>query len=629
MPKKDEEKKKDPYALKNIFTDMEMELVQSFHRNLVKHRIDEHDAGFSWEMWQVSMLRNIEQYRKENQQIIGNYRPSVKEAVDEVLNYRYEQGMKNVDKQTKQKEQTQEPKTGQIDMDHGSFSFPEDGRNVGELGQTPPKETQFFDMNKKKLNALIASTTKDMEDVCNAVYRKMDDVYRQTIYKSVIQLNSGAISLEKAIDKATEDFLTKGIDSVVYKNGRHVNIATYAEMALRTASQRATFLGEGTKRDEYGNHLVVISTHLNCCKLCFPWQGQILIDDVFSHPSEEYMVKRKGKYKLLSVAIKAGLLHPNCRHTLATWFEGISRTPKIYDKEEAKKSYEAEQKQRALENAIRKAKREQAGAVDKENKDKATSRVRTLQKQLREHVKAHPELKRNQRREKKEPFIIEELMNDGLKIQKFKSTSNELKMNPNNHSENIVDEYFSLMDINTTDKAIIDYIKKDISMMPLSDLELLRQHKVSIETSNTNSKYRYILGKNRIYITSSENKGSGSFAHEFAHYASRCTELYKQDEFLDVIGEAMKGATLYKKTINKKLYMYVKSKKFVRDYQGRTYLTPEEFEKQGGVIRSRDLKEYVSVGYQTYITNPQLLYEKDQMLYDYFEKVGLVNERKK
>lgn len=400
MTKKDEEKRKDPYALKDIFTDMEMELVQSFHRNLIKHRMDETDTGFSWEMWQIAMLRNIKQYRKENQQIIGKYRPAVKEAVDEVLNYKYEQGMNNVDKTAKQQEQVQEPETGQIDMDHGSFSFPEDGRNVGELGQTPPKETQFFGMNKKKLNALIASTTKDMDDVCNAVYRKMDDVYRQTIYKSVIQLNSGAISLDKAIDKATEDFLAKGIDSVVYKNGRHVNIATYAEMALRTASQRATFLGEGTKRDEYGNHLVVISTHLNCCKLCFPWQGQILIDDVFSHPSEEYMVKYKGKYKLLSVAIKAGLLHPNCRHTLATWFDGVSRLPKIYDEEEAKKSYQAEQKQRSLENAIRKAKREQAGAVDKENEDKAASRVRTLQKQLREHLKANPELKRNQHREK-------------------------------------------------------------------------------------------------------------------------------------------------------------------------------------------------------------------------------------
>lgn len=402
MKKRDEEKEKDPYALKDIFVDMEMDLVLSFKRNLIKHHTDEINKGFSWEMWQVAMLRNIEEYRKENQQIIGKYRPAVKAAVDDVLNYKYEEGQRNVEKQTRRtkQNQTQEPETGQIDMDHGSFSLPENDRNTGKVGNTPPKETQFFGMNKKKLNALISSTQKDMEDVSQAVYRKMDDVYRQTIYKAVIQLNSGAISLNKAIDKATEEFLGKGIDSVVYKNGRHVNIATYAEMALRTASQRATFLGEGTKRDEYGNHLIVVSTHPNCCKLCYPWQGQILIDDVFSHPSEEYIVKYRRKYKLLSVAMKAGLLHPNCRHTLATWFEGISRLPKIYDEEEANKEYQAEQKQRTLENAIRKAKRQKAGATDKENKDKATKKVLALQKQLRQHLKAHPELKRNPYREK-------------------------------------------------------------------------------------------------------------------------------------------------------------------------------------------------------------------------------------
>lgn len=405
MKKRDEEK--DSYALKDIFVDMEMDLVLSFKRNLTKHHTDEINKGFSWEMWQVAMLRNIEEYRKENQKIIGKYRPAVKAVVDDVLNYKYEEGQRNVEKQAKRtkQNQSQEPETGQIDMDHGSFSLPENERNTGKVGNTPPKETQFFGMNKKKLNALISSTQKDMEDVCQAVYRKMNDVYRQTIYKAVIQLNSGSISLNKAIDKATEEFLGKGIDSVVYKNGRHVNIATYAEMALRTASQRATFLGEGTKRDEYGNYLIVVSTHPNCCKLCYPWQGQILIDDVFSHPNDDYIVEYKGKYKLLSVAMKAGLLHPQCRHTLATWFEGISRLPKIYDEEEANKEYHAEQKQRALENAIRKAKRQKAGSTDQENKDKATKKVLALQKQLREHLKAHPELKRNLYREKMEPII--------------------------------------------------------------------------------------------------------------------------------------------------------------------------------------------------------------------------------
>lgn len=404
MTKKDEDKKRDdPYALKDIFVEMEMDLVRSFHRNLVKHRLEEQEAGFSWEMWQVAILRNIEQYRKENKQIINGYRPAVKAAVEKVLNYRYEQGRKNVEKMAQAAKI--EPSAGQIDLDKDSFSFPQNERNTALPGQTPPQETQFFGVNGKKLKVLINSVTSDMEDASNAIYRKMDDVYRQTIFKAEMQLSTGAISLYQAIDKATEEFLAKGLDCIVYKGGRHVNVATYAEMALRTAYQRAGFLGEGAKRDEYGNHLIVVSTHPNCCNLCFPWQGQILIDDVFSHPSQEYMEQYKSKYKLLSSAIKAGLMHPNCRHTLATWFEGVSRLPKIYDEDEAKKNYEAEQKQRALENAIRKAKRQKAGATDEDNKKDAAAKLRALRSELKKHLEKNPQLKRNPYREKTEPAV--------------------------------------------------------------------------------------------------------------------------------------------------------------------------------------------------------------------------------
>ncbi|MEG0499749.1 MAG: M3 family metallopeptidase, partial [Rikenellaceae bacterium] len=45
-----------------------------------------------------------------------------------------------------------------------------------------------------------------------------------------------------------------------YKDGKRVNIATYAEMALRTASQRATFMGEGALRKRLGIVTVFISS---------------------------------------------------------------------------------------------------------------------------------------------------------------------------------------------------------------------------------------------------------------------------------------------------------------------------------------------------------------------------------
>lgn len=388
----DEEKKRDdPYALKDIFTEMEMELVQSLQRNLSKHKLDEINAGFSWEMWQKAMIRNIQRYRNEIKHIIDGYRPAVQDAISETLQGTY-------DKAAEQAQKTMEQ--AQIKLDAGSFSFPEDGKNTGRVGETPPEETQFFDINRKKMDALIKSTTNDFEDANHAIYRKMDDVYRQTIFKAEFQLSSGAISLDAAIDKATESFLAKGIDCIVYKNGNHVNIATYAEMALRTASQRAKFLADGSKRDEFGRHLVFVSAHFNSCRLCLPWQGKVLIDDVFSHPSNDYKAKYKGQYKLLSQAIKAGLMHPNCRHTIANYFEGITKLPEVPDDDTALQNYEAEQKQRKLENAIRKAKRKAAGAVNIKNEQDAVEDVKKLQKELREHLKENKQLRRHSHREK-------------------------------------------------------------------------------------------------------------------------------------------------------------------------------------------------------------------------------------
>ena len=375
-------KVKDPYALRDIFKEMEMELVASLRRNFINHKVEEQAHGFSWEMWQKAKLRNLQEYRKETTSVIYRFKKRISAAIEQVLRNHFSVGERKAD-----------------------IKLPQDGVSTALPGEEPPQEKQFFSMNKKKLDALIKSTKNDFEDVQQAVYRKMDDVYRQTIFKTEFQLSSGAISLGKAIDKATEDFLAKGVNCIAYKdkNGeiiRYVNIADYAEMALRTASHRATLLGEGSKRDELGVHLVFVSAHANACKLCLPWQGQILIDDVFSHPNDEYIAKYKEKYKLLSDAIKAGLLHPNCRHTLATYFEGVTRLPKPQDQKIALENYNNEQHQRNLEREIRTRKRILAGTVEDEDLKEAKANLRQAQKNLRDFLEAHPEFKRSHRREK-------------------------------------------------------------------------------------------------------------------------------------------------------------------------------------------------------------------------------------
>lgn len=367
---------------------MELDLIANMRKTFKLHQKEEIKEGFSWEQWQKTKLRNLKAYRKRNKDIIKSYSKPIEDTIDNNLNTYYSKGKKLFTKALNWLKSRVNIK-----------AKTEDIRDYGFM-EKPTADKDFFGMNDKKLEALQKSVHSDIKKANSSILRKMDDVYRQTIYKSNVYLQSGATTLNKAIDMATKDFLKQGINSIRYADGKSVNIASYAEMCLRTANHRAMLLGEGSKRDEWNIHLVVVSAHANTCKMCEPWQGQVLIDDVFSHPSKEYIDSYKGKYKLVSEAIESGLIHCNCRHSLSTYFEGITQIPKIPNGEEAVKQYEEEQKQRALERKIRKQKRIVAGTCDKSNLDIENKKLRELEKQMRELLKKNPELRRNRDREK-------------------------------------------------------------------------------------------------------------------------------------------------------------------------------------------------------------------------------------
>ncbi|MBS5937121.1 phage minor capsid protein [Clostridium sp.] len=391
------------YDVRKIFEQMELDLISSMRKAFYFHQREQEKEGFEWEQWQLSKLRAMEKYRARNRKIVSKYNKPIQEAIDRELNGNFSKGETRVERLFNKIKQffTWKKKEYKIELPKDIDTSTLKGYMAKELN-TPgaiPQETNFFGVNDKKLEALMETVNKDLNKAQYSVLRKMDDVYRQTIFKTHMYLQNGAKTLNQAVDMATKDFLDKGINSVEYKNGARVNISSYAEMALRTANHRAMLLGEGKKRDEYGIHLVVVSAHANTCPKCEPWQGKIVIDNIFSHPSTEYIEKYKSKYKLLSEAIDKGLLHPNCRHALITYFEGITTLPIVPDGKEAIKTYEAEQKQRAYERAIRKQKRIEAGSVDAKNVNDAAKKVKELEYQLTNHLDKNKQLRRAPQRE--------------------------------------------------------------------------------------------------------------------------------------------------------------------------------------------------------------------------------------
>lgn len=374
--------------LSDLFVQIELELIASLRRNLTAHKAWEEKEGFRWPAWQEEKIQNLESFRRENQGIIGRYVSVIDQETEAMLRDQYAEGMERVEQETET-------------LRTAGHYFPPASRNI--------TERSFFGVNDRRLQSLIHDIQHTEKKSETAALRLMDDVYRQTVYKADAAMAAGAVTLPKAIDMATEEFLRKGINCIEYKDGKRVNIADYVQMELRTAATRSYLQGEAKKRAELGIDTVLVSQYGACSETCLPWQGRVYIDDIWGdwagEKNGDLGRNRNGNwYPLLSVAVKNGLFHPNCRHTLSTWYEGISTLPKPMNKETIRRNSRLEQKQRAMEREVRKWKRLEIGSAVPEDKKRYSRKRQAAQKQLKEFINQHSNvLRRDYWREKVYP----------------------------------------------------------------------------------------------------------------------------------------------------------------------------------------------------------------------------------
>lgn len=371
--------------ISKLFEEIELKLIASLKRNLNLHREQEKQAGYNWTAWQAEKLRSMNKFRRENINILNDYSPIIEEETDTLMREQFKEGEDLVTSQLEELKLI----------------------NAESTADDLVTNDNFFGINENKMNALMSDITQLEKNVSSAALRMTDDVYRQTLNRVQLAMGTGSMPLQKAIDEATKDFLDKGINCIEYKNGRRVNIADYVRMALRTTSARASLQGQAKQFAELGYDTVLVSQYDACSETCLPWQGRVYIDDVFtSWNGETYGDKGKSNYcgkwfTLLSAAVREGLFHPNCRHSLSIYIDGITTVPKPLNAETVRKNANLESRQRRLENKVRRAKRFVNGCTDPENIKNAKADLRKAQKELRDFVNEHSAvLKRDYGREK-------------------------------------------------------------------------------------------------------------------------------------------------------------------------------------------------------------------------------------
>ncbi|CAL9480496.1 hypothetical protein SUDANB99_03072 [Streptomyces sp. enrichment culture] len=278
---------------------------------------------------------------------------------------------------------------------------------VAELGALPDDARRLADEVIPQAQAADRLTVEAVQVVTSthrSILRAVIDGFRQVVAEVAVTPLLGIGTRRQAAQDAMRRFADRGIRVFRDRSGRAWSLTAYAEMAVRTAVGRAATEAHMRTLTEHGVDLVVVSDSPRECPLCRPWERQVLTIGGPAGPRTVRVEHAVEDGRMVPVQVAgsldearlAGLQHPNCRHSVSAYTPGITR---VADAVSDPAGYEAGQRQRAIERRIRQWKRREAAAVDPAARRAAAAKVRQWQGAMRQHLAAHPDLRRLRHRE--------------------------------------------------------------------------------------------------------------------------------------------------------------------------------------------------------------------------------------
>lgn len=198
----------------------------------------------------------------------------------------------------------------------------------------------------------------------------LTEFYQDTLDTAILDIHSGAFSYQAVLKRTIEDMTKSGIRWIDYKSGRHNRIDVAARRAVMTGFRQVQGkINEQVARD-LGTDSFEVTYHIGARPSHQVWQGKVWT--------------RQQLVDVCGLGSVTGLHGANCYHDYNAFIPGISvrtysdeqleqmmakeNTPKNYLGKEYT-AYEALQKQRQMETAMRKTRRDirllQEGEADK------------------------------------------------------------------------------------------------------------------------------------------------------------------------------------------------------------------------------------------------------------------------
>lgn len=245
------------------------------------------------------------------------------------------------------------------------------------------------------VKAIAEDVTTRVSGLSTRVLRQAADAYQTAVADAVGTVVLGAQTRRQATQTALDRLLGQGIQGFTDSAGRQWRLESYTEMAVRTGAGRSAVAGHVDTLIASGQDLVHVIPGPRSCSICNAWAGKILSLTGAARSS----IGPGGRLDVagtLDEAREAGWGHPNCRCSTGIYLPGYTRTT---TQRPDPRGYELQQQQRSLERRIRDAKRKAALSLDAPREKQAERAVRQAQAELRAHLAAHPELKRQRGRE--------------------------------------------------------------------------------------------------------------------------------------------------------------------------------------------------------------------------------------
>lgn len=452
--------------------------------------------------------------------------------------------------------------------------------------------------------------------------------YQSALDLAQMQVATGTFDYTTAIRNSVKALTDGGLYFVEYESGHRNRADVAARRAILTGLSQMTGQVSKHNAEELETDIVEVTAHAGARPSHAEWQGRRYS---LSGKSKEYPSLEEAT----GYGTGDGLKGWNCRHDFYPVFEF---SPPAYTEEQLANIdpppieyngktltyYECTQKQRVMETAMRKTKREIIAAKASGDDDMFTVKSIRLRRQKEEYANFSKSAGMLTQNERAQVYGFDRSV--AAKASWAVRKANKVLDNGGGSGIMKSKGYDFLDGVLGSDKIPKEQSKsldEIISVIPQKHLDVIGKTVKEVEIVPNIGACNYDPVTKKLTLT--PDKMNGSIIHEFGHVLADAYDIYDDKEFLDILadgldlGNGFDVKSYYFEAQNLRLY-WISNPKFINDYQGRIYVGDDGFDYTAP-IKPEQLKEYISVAFDAYFNNPELLKSKDKRLFDYLERM--------